>query len=168
MSCLDHFPVDPVQDLRGKQPQVVLDRLQGILGGIVPTAVTQHLANGVVLVGQFVKPVVIGIQPEPENAQNENPPLFHARSATVGGGLLCALLGRQMLAATVGNHLLQNFENPLAKVGRGVNVLQHLQDRGDVGPGLGVELDVGDIDLTDAHLGIAHEPHEFRSTKICQ
>ncbi len=54
MSGTYHFLIDSIQDLWGEQSRVVLDRLQFVGGLVRPVAVSEYLAEGVVLIGQFV------------------------------------------------------------------------------------------------------------------
>ena len=63
MSRSHHFLVDPIQHLGGEPAQVVLQRLQRITGGIRPIAVAEPLADGRVLVGQFLDSIIVGVQP---------------------------------------------------------------------------------------------------------
>ena len=63
MSRSHHFLVDPIQHLGGEQAQVVLQRLETVAGVIGPIAVAEHLADGGVLVGQFLDSIIVGVQP---------------------------------------------------------------------------------------------------------
>ena len=64
MPCTHHFLIDPIQDVRGKQPQVVLEGLQLIVGRVRPVAVPEHLAQRAVLVGQLLDAVIIRVEPQ--------------------------------------------------------------------------------------------------------
>ncbi len=72
-----HLAADPIENLRGEQPQVVLERLQ-LVGALVrPVAVAEHLADGVVLVGQLMDAVVVGVEPQAQRPQDQDLPLLH-------------------------------------------------------------------------------------------
>ena len=72
MPLTNYFLVDPIQNFRGEQPQVVFECLKVVVLLIRPVTVAEHLANGVVLVGQFLDTVVVGIESQPENAEHED------------------------------------------------------------------------------------------------
>jgi len=76
-----HLQVDALQYLGREQLQVVLERLQLVLRRIRPISVAQHLAQSLVLVGQFLDAVVVGVQAQAQHAQHQDSPLLHPRAA---------------------------------------------------------------------------------------
>ena len=58
---MNNQQVDLVQKLRGEQTDVVLERLVGV-AQIVKGAVPQYLAQGAVLIDEFVQVVVVAVQ----------------------------------------------------------------------------------------------------------
>ena len=88
----DDFTIDPVQEFAGKQMQVVLDclKLVEVLLTVGPTGMPKHLANGLVLVGQLVQPVVVGVEPQTQHAQHQDLPLLHAGAPRVRIGFAVA------------------------------------------------------------------------------
>ena len=62
MPGIHHLPVDALQYLGREQLQVVLERLQLVLRRIRPICVAQHLAQSLVLVGQFLDAVIVSVQ----------------------------------------------------------------------------------------------------------
>ena len=67
----------------------------------------------------------------------------------------------------VGDHFLKDGKDALAQFGFGVDVLESPQQFRDVVAGLGVQFDVGDVDLAEYHLRVKHGAHGiFRVTKI--
>ena len=91
MARTHHDLIDLVQYFRGEQPQIVFERLQVIVLLIRPVAMTEHLAQGFVLIGQFLNPVIVGVQTQPQHTQNEDLPLRHTRAPIVGISFLGAL-----------------------------------------------------------------------------
>ena len=128
--------VDPVEDFRGEQHQVVLEGLQLVVGIVRPAAVAEHQPEGGVLVGQFLDAVVVGIQPQPQHPEHEDAPLCHARAPGVRAGLA-------FRTHPPGQQPFKDGKHALAQVRVGVEVLQPPQQLRDVVAGLGVELDVG-------------------------
>ena len=112
-----HLLVDPLQNLRREQAQVVLQRLQLVIRLIVPVAVPQHVADGFVLVGQILNPVVVGVQSQPQHPQHQNVPLRHARPAGIRAGFALRI-------GLVGQNLFEYTEHPLAQIVSDVDVLQ--------------------------------------------
>ncbi len=80
MAGAHHGVVDPSEEFRCEKVQVILQRLQFVGVFIVPVGVSQHLPERVVLIGQFLEPVVVGIEPQTDHAQYQDLPLLHARS----------------------------------------------------------------------------------------
>ena len=58
MACLNNALVDLLQQLRRQQRHVVFEGLK-VVAHITESAVAQNLANAVVLVDQFMQPVVV-------------------------------------------------------------------------------------------------------------
>lgn len=52
-----------------------------MIGVGVEQAVSEHLPQGVVLVRQFVQPVVVAVQRQPDDTQNKHRPQGHSRAA---------------------------------------------------------------------------------------
>lgn len=151
--------VDPVEDVRGEQPQVVLDRLQLVADVVLPVANPQHLAQGGVLVGQLVEAVVIGVEAQTQHPEHEDRPLRHAGPPRVRAGLA-------LRPHPFGAHLFEDGEDALAQFGVEVEVLQPAQDLRDIVAGLGVEDDGGDVGLAERQLGIDDLAHGIRGAKI--
>ncbi len=57
MTGIDHDAIDAIEHLRREQAQIVPQRLQAVAGVVRPIAVAEHLADGAMLVGQFLNPV---------------------------------------------------------------------------------------------------------------
>jgi hypothetical protein len=167
MACFYDFLVNLVEGLRGEKHQIVFDRLKGIFGGVFPAAVAQHLPDNGVVIGQVMYPVVVRAQPQSQDAQYEDLPLLHAGTPPIRTRLFAPLFFGQPFTLTVGNDLLHDCEDPLTQVGQGVDILQPQQKRGDVIPGFGIDPNVGNIDLTESHLGILDKAHTFQSAKMC-
>ena len=123
MARAHHFLVDPIQDLRSEQTQVVLERLHVVTGLIVPAAVPEHLADGQVLISQLVNAVVVRIEPQAQDTQHQDLPLLHP-----GSSLLGIRLAFGPLAHPIGDHFSENREHPLAQPAGGVDVLQPAQN----------------------------------------
>ena len=62
MTGAHHQLIDLLENLRGEEAQVVLDRLQVIPGFVLPSSVPEHLPEGVVMVGEFLDAVVISVE----------------------------------------------------------------------------------------------------------
>ena len=118
MARIDDQLIDLVQQLRGEQADVVLERLEVVVH-ILKRAVSEHLANGVVVVHQFMQTVIVAIQIEPDHATDKNRPQGHA-GAPVG----LAHLGR--------NLPIQQFKDRRAKCHVHVQMLQAPQNLRDV------------------------------------
>lgn len=154
------FLVDPVEDFRGEQHQVVLEGLQLVVALVRPVAVAEHQPKGGVLVGQLLDAVVVGVQPQPQHPEHEDAPLCHAGAPGGRAGLA-------FRADPLGEHFPQDGKHALAQFGVGVEVLQPPQQLRDVVAGLGVQPDVGDGDLAEFHLRVEHSAHKlFRVAKI--
>ena len=162
MPGADHLPVDPVQQIRREQAQVVLQGLQFVVGRVVPVAVAQHLADALVLVGQVVEAVVVGVQAQPQHAQHQDVPLRHARPAGVRAGL-----ARPVRLA--GKDFCEDGKHALAQIRRGVEVLQTPQQLVDVVAGFRVEDEVGDAGQSKLALRVADDAHggDFAGRRFC-
>ena len=110
----------------------------------------KHLANGLVLVGQLVHAVVVGVEPQAQHAQHQDLPLLHAWAPGERIGLA---------VAPHRDDLLQNGEHPRPQVRGGVDVLQSAQQLRDVVAGLGVECDGADVLLAELQLGVDDLAH---------
>lgn len=141
MPGLDHDFVELSQDVFSEQAHVVLDRLQVVLVIVIQQAVPEHLANLAVVVDHLVNPVVIPVEVQAQNAQHKNFPKLHTRTA-------CALVH------IIWDQPLQNGKNPFAQLGRDVNVLESLEQLGDVVSGFIVQSDLGDWNLSQLKLGV--------------
>jgi len=157
-SC-DHFAIDPLQQFGAEQAQVVLDRLKlvEVLLAVGPTGMPKHLANGLVLVGQLVQPVVVGVEPQTQYAQHQDLPLLHAWTPSVRIGLA---------VASHRDDLFEDGEHPRPQLRGGVNVLQSAQQLRNVVAGLGVEHDGGDVLLAELQLGIDDLAHGISNDEV--
>jgi len=152
MSSLDHHGIDAREQLRGEQAQVVFESLQAVAMLVGPVAVTEHLAHQAVLVGEFLHPVVVGIQPQAQGAQDQNAPLRHARTPGLGTDELLAVGAHRQ-------YIGEDGEDLIAQCLGGVDVLQAPEQAWDVVAGEAVELDGGDVDLAKLHLGTEDVTH---------
>ena len=90
MARLNDPLIDLVQEFRGEQADVVLERLVGV-AEIVKGAMAQHLAQGVVVIDEFVQAVVVAVQIETNHAADQNRPQRHAGTANGLADLRCDL-----------------------------------------------------------------------------
>ncbi len=74
MSGLDNKLIDLIQNLRFEKTQVVLDRLPVVCRFVLPAYMPEHPPNGVVMVGQFMNSIIIGVE---AHAENQDLPLLH-------------------------------------------------------------------------------------------
>jgi len=146
----DHFLVDPVQNIRGEQPEVVLEGLEFVGGFIGPVTVAEHLAQGAVLVGQLLDPVVVGIEPQSQHAQHQDGPLRHPGTTGIGVGF-AAFAFRQ--------DLFEDGEDPLTHHRGGVEVLQAPQQLRDIVAGFRVKADSTDGLFPQPHLRLDYFAH---------
>ena len=159
MPGTDHFAIDPLQQFGGKQAQVVLDRLKlvEVLLAVGPTGMPKHLAKGLVLVGQLVQPVVVGIEPQAQHAQHQDLPLLHAWAPGARIGLAIA---------SHRDDFFEDGEHPRPQVRGGVNVLQSAQQLRNVVAGLGVEHDGGDVLLAELQLRVDDLAHGVSNDEV--
>ena len=73
MAGLNDPLIDLIQEFRGEQADVVLERLVGV-AQIVKGAVPQYLAQGVVVIDEFVQAVVVAVQIKANYAADQNRP----------------------------------------------------------------------------------------------
>lgn len=158
MACPDHLLIDPIEDLGREQAQVVLERLQLVLRLVGPVAVAQHLTQGGVLVRQLLDTVVVGVQTEPQNPENQNPPLLHSRAARVRIGFALAV-------HTLRPDIPQDREDTLTQLGLGIDVLQPAKKLGNVVARFGVQIDRADVDAVQKHLWIDDLAHVLFATR---
>ncbi len=152
--------VDPIQHFGGEQAQVVLQCLQRVARVIRPIAMAKHLADGRMLVGQFLDPIVISIQPQTQGAEYQDAPLGHARSAGVRAD-------RAGVIDPFGQNLRKDGEHPLAHRRLAINELQAAQEARDIVTRLAVEFDGGDVLFAELELGVDDLAHDGkRSTKF--
>ena len=90
VACLDNELVDLLQKLRGQPAGIVFEGLK-VVAHVIKGAMAQHLAEGVVLVHQFLQAVVVAVQIEPDHATHQNRPQRHA-----GASAGLAHLGRDL------------------------------------------------------------------------
>ena len=150
MPSAHHLLVDPIENLRGEQPQVVLDRLQFVSGLVRPVAVAEHLAQRAVLVGQLMDAVVVGVEPLAQHPQDQDLPLLHPGAPGIRGRLAFHALR---------DHLFEDGEYRLAQRRGGVDVLQPAQDLRDIVAGFGVQMNGGDILFAELQLWIDDLAH---------
>jgi hypothetical protein len=88
MAGLNDPLIDLVQEFRGEQADVVFERLE-VVAKIVKGTMTQHLAQGVVVIDEFVQAVVVAVQIEANYTANQNRPQRHAGTADGLADLRC-------------------------------------------------------------------------------
>jgi hypothetical protein len=118
---IDHLLIDAIKDFGREQAKVVLQGLQLVFRLVGPVAVTQHLAQRLVLIGQFLKPVEVGVQAQSYDPEHEDPPLLHSRSTRARIGLALAS------PDTIGDDFAKNGEDPLTQFWLHIDVLQAAQ-----------------------------------------
>ena len=146
--------VDRIEDLRGEQTQIVLERLQAVAGVVRPVAVAEHLADRGMLVGQLLNPIIVGIQAEPQHAQDQDLPLLHAGTALVG-------IHRALPIGAARQDLGENRKHLFAHLGGAVDVLQAPQQPWDVVARAQVKLDPRDVLLAKLQLRVDNLSHQF-------
>ena len=142
---MDDELVNLIQQLRREQRHVVLEGLQVVVD-ILKRSVAEYLAQGVVLVDQFMQTVVVAVQIQPHNTADQNRPQRHA-GAAIG------------LADGGGDVLLQQREDAGAQCDIHVQVLQAAQYLGNVITAFKVKDHLGDAGLADGHLLILDYAH---------
>ena len=110
------FPVDPVEDFRREQHQVVLDGLQFVAARVRPVPVSEHQPEGGVLVGELMDAVVVGVQTQPQHPEHKDRPLRHAGAARLRASL-------SFRAHPLGEHFSEDGKDALAQFVVGVDVL---------------------------------------------
>jgi len=73
MSGLNDQQVDLFQKLRGEQTDVVLEGRE-VVADIGKGAVTKYLAQGVVVINEFVQAVIVAVQIEANHTADKNRP----------------------------------------------------------------------------------------------
>jgi len=159
MTGVYHLLIDAIQELRGKQAQVVFERLHLVFGLVGPVTVAQHLAQRVMMIRQFVDPIKVRIQSKPQYAKDQDAPLLHSRTPIAGIRFTFALY-------TVRNDFLQYGEDPLTQTRLGVDVLQSPQDLRNVVTRFHRQVDRADVHAIQQHLGIDHIAHRFWRTEV--
>jgi hypothetical protein len=138
--------VDAVEAFRGEPAQVVLEGLELELDVRRPVAHPEPLPQGLVLIGQFVDAVIVGVEAQPQHPEHEDRPLRHAGPPGVRADLALPL-------GSFGERLFEAGEDALAHVGIEVEVLQSTQNPWDVVAGFGVEDAGRNVDLAERQLG---------------
>jgi hypothetical protein len=133
--------VDLIEQLRGQQADVVFEGLK-VVAHLREGAMAQHLADGVVLVGQLVQAVKVAVQIQLDDAINQNCPQRHAGAS----GGRCDLTLQQLKDGSAQRHV-------------DIDELQALQYFGDIVAGFIIEADLGDVDFTDGHLLALDDAH---------
>src|SRR3990170_3889938 len=114
MAGLHHDFIDSGQQLRRQQAHVVFERLE-MVGLLIERAVSEHLANRVVVINQFAQAVVVLIQVQPEHTTHQNLPQRHARApiALVNLRRNFSIEQRKNLLSQIKVHIyvLQAFQN---------------------------------------------------------
>ena len=146
MSGIDHQYVDSVEQFRREQADVVLEGLKVVARLRVIAAVSEHLAQVVVLAHQFMHPVIVAVEVEPDDAAHQDCPQRHARTPVA-----LADLGRYLA--------FEQLEDRVAQRYVGVQVLQSLQYLGNVVPRFIVKTNLGYVYFSDPHLLILDYPH---------
>jgi hypothetical protein len=159
MAGTHHRLVDAVEQLGREQAHVVLERLQ-IVGRVVgPVGMTEHLAQGGVLVGQLENPIVVGIEPQAQHAEHQDRPLRQTGSAGLGARLA-------VLAAARRAHLGEDREHGFAQLREGVDVLQSAQQLRDVVARAQIQRDGGDILFAELQLRIDDGAHSGSNREV--
>ena len=110
MSSLDYQLIDLIQNLRCEKTQVILDRLQVVCRFVLPPSMPEHLSNGVVMVGQFMDAVVIGVEAQAQRAENQDLPLLHPGTPKTAVRFLMSLLVVKSRRVPGGDDPCQNLE----------------------------------------------------------
>ena len=110
MSSLDYQLIDLIQNLRCEKTQVVLDRLQVVCRFVLPTPMLEHPANGVVMAGQLMNSIIIGVEAQTQRAENQDLPLFHPGTPKTAVRFLMSLLVGKSRTLPGRNEPCQNLE----------------------------------------------------------
>ena len=153
------FLIDPIEQLRGEQAQIVLERLQLVLGLVVPVAVPQHLPQRAMLIGQLLNPIIVSIQTQAHDPEDQNAPLLHSRSPLIGIGLAVALGAHR-------NDFAQDGENASTQLLIGVDVLQSPQYLRNIVTRFRVEINRPDVHSIEQILRVNHLAHDGRRSEI--
>ena len=118
MATGNNEPVDLLEQFGREQANVVLEALQAV-EVLIKGAVTEHLAQGVVLVDEFEQVVVVAVEVQAHNTTDQDAPQGHAGAAVgfVDAGL---------------DGFFQQGKDVLTQRFGGVEVLQATQDFGHV------------------------------------
>lgn len=154
MPSINHRLIDAIKEFRREQAQVVFECLRLVLGLIRPVAMAQHLAQGAVLIGQFMNAVKVSIQAKTQNTEHQNPPLLHSWAARVGISLAFTV-------DTIRHYFAQYGEDSRSQCGLGVDVLQPAQNMRNVVSRFGVQMDRANVHAIKRHLGVEHIAHGF-------
>ena len=154
-----HFLIDPIEQLRRKQHQVILECLQLVLRLVGPVAVAQHLAQRAVLIGQFLNAVVVRIQAKAQHTEHENAPLLHS-------GASHAHIDLAFACCTVRKNFPQYGEDSPTQRRIGIDVLQPPQDLRDIVTRLRVQVDRADVRAVEQHLGVDYVAHGFSRNEV--
>ena len=68
MSGFDHQLINLIDNLRCEKTQVILDRLSFVRRFVLPASMPEHLPDRVVMVGQLMDAVVIGVETQTQHA----------------------------------------------------------------------------------------------------
>jgi len=110
MSGLDHQLIDLIQNLMCEKTQVILDRLQVVCRFVFPASVPEHLPDGVVLVGQLMDTVVIGVEAQVQRAEYQDLPLLHPGTPKTTVRFLMSLLVGKSRTVPGGDDPCQNLK----------------------------------------------------------
>ena len=110
MSSLDYQLIDLIQNLRCEKTQVILDRLQVVCRFVLPISMPEHLPNGVVMVGQFMNSIIIGVEAQAQRAENQDLPLLHPGTPKTAVRFLMSLLVGKSRRVPGGDDPCQNLE----------------------------------------------------------
>ena len=124
MSGFDHQLINLIDNLRCEKTQVILDRLSFVRRFVLPASMPEHLPDRVVMVGQLMDAVVIGVETQTQHAKHQNLPLLHPGSPKLRVRFLKPLLLSEAFACPGRDDLLQNLEYGRTYFRSRVNVLQ--------------------------------------------
>lgn len=153
MPGLHHQAVDPPQNLRRQQGDVVHDQLPPVAEAVERiVAVAEHLAHRPVLVGQLLQAVEVAAQALLENGEDHDPPDVHPRTAHAPVDLRAEVR-------------IEKREQPLPRALVAPDQLQAPEDRRDVVAGQRIDLDALDRDRTQPGIGVNDLSHDANSSE---
>jgi len=110
MSGFDHQLINLIDNLRCEKTQVILDRLSFVRRFVLPASMPEHLPDRVVMVGQLMDAVVIGVETQTQHAKHQNLPLLHPGTTKTVVRFAMPVFIAQARAASRGHDPFQNLE----------------------------------------------------------